>query len=102
MHFVGLHRVCKEVAKVFTVANTIQKICILMSHFPVYSSVAGVAVYGDSVSDSRIISVFQYSILGLEATPWAVRACAQEINLPSVKLTVYCYFSISIFFTHSA
>jgi hypothetical protein len=70
----------------------------LISHFPLYSSVARVAAYGDSVSDSQMISLFCYSVLGLESTQWAVGTCSQEINFPSVKLTVYFYFTISIFF----
>lgn len=53
-----------HILKLFTVANKIKK--FLISHFPLYSSVARVAAYGDSVSDSRIISLFHYSVQSLE------------------------------------
>lgn len=88
-----------HILKLFTVANKIQKKhYVRNSHFPLYSSVARVAAYGNSVSDSRIISLFHYSVLDLESTQWEVGTCSQEINFPSVKLTVYFYFPISIFF----
>lgn len=53
-----------HILKLFTVANKIKK--VLISHFPLYSSVARVAAYGNLVSDSRIISLFHYSVQSLE------------------------------------